>query len=53
MGAYTTFSSFSLDAVALLERQAYGPAALYILGNVILSIAALFAGLMLARELWA
>jgi CrcB protein len=51
LGAYTTFSSFSLDAVALLERHAYGPAALYILSNVILSIGALFAGLMAARSL--
>ncbi len=49
LGGYTTFSTFSLDSVLLLQRGAYGAAALYIGGSVVLSIAALFAGLTLVR----
>jgi CrcB protein len=51
MGAYTTFSSYSLDAVALLERYEYAPAAYYILANVLLSITALFFGLSISRAI--
>src|SRR5882757_5249147 len=51
LGGYTTFSTFSLDSVLLLQRGAYGAAALYIGGSVVLSIAALFAGLYLVRAL--
>ena len=50
LGGYTTFSAFSLDAVLLYERGAIGLAALYVLGSVVLSIAGLFAGLALARN---
>lgn len=49
LGAFTTFSTFSLDAVALYERGAYMLSAGYIAGSVILSIGALFAGLTLIR----
>jgi CrcB protein len=49
LGGFTTFSAFSLDAVALWERGAAGQAAAYVLGSVILSIAALVAGMALAR----
>ncbi|MEI9888102.1 MAG: fluoride efflux transporter CrcB [Rhizomicrobium sp.] len=49
LGGYTTFSTFSLDSVMLLQRGAYGSAALYIVGSAVLSIAALFAGLILVR----
>lgn len=50
LGGYTTFSAFSLDAVLLYERGALGLAALYVFGSVALSIAGLFAGLALARN---
>jgi CrcB protein len=50
LGGYTTFSTFSLDAMLLYERGALGLAALYILGSVVLSIAGLMAGLALARQ---
>ena len=50
LGGFTTFSAFSLEAVTLYERGALGLAALYILANVTLSIAALFAGMALARS---
>ncbi|MDG3041677.1 fluoride efflux transporter CrcB [Roseicyclus marinus] len=50
LGGFTTFSAFSLEAVTLYERGALGLAALYVLANVTLSIAALFAGMALARS---
>ncbi|WP_425045048.1 fluoride efflux transporter CrcB [Primorskyibacter sp. S87] len=53
MGGFTTFSAFSLEAVTLYERGAMGHAALYVLLSVGLSIGALFAGLFLARGVWA
>lgn len=51
LGGFTTFSSFSLDAVSLLERGATGLAALYVGGSVLLSLGAVFLGLWLARGL--
>jgi CrcB protein len=51
LGGYTTFSAFSLDAALLYERDQYWLAAVYILGSVIVSIAGLFAGLALVRNL--
>jgi fluoride exporter len=49
LGGFTTFSAFSLDAALLMERHAYWSAAAYALGSVILSLAALFAGLSIFR----
>jgi CrcB protein len=49
LGGFTTFSAFSLDVALLYERGQLGLAALYVAGSVGLSIAALFAGLALAR----
>jgi CrcB protein len=53
LGGFTTFSSFSLDVALMIERRAYGQAALYSLASVVVSVAALFAGLMLMRKLLA
>ncbi|WP_323763698.1 fluoride efflux transporter CrcB [Marinovum sp.] len=53
LGGFTTFSAFSLDAVALFERGQVTTAALYVLGSVGVAIAALFAGLMAARGYFA
>lgn len=50
LGGFTTFSSFSLETVLMIERSQYGDAALYALLSVILSVAAVFAGLMLMRS---
>ena len=50
LGGFTTFSSFSLETVQLLERRAYGLAASYVTLSVILSIAAVMAGLFLIRK---
>ena len=49
LGGFTTFSAFSLDAALLMERHAYWSATAYALGSVILSLAALFAGLSIFR----
>ena len=50
LGGFTTFSAFSLDAVLLLQRKAYGLAALYVAGSVGLSLAGVVLGLALARR---
>ena len=49
LGGFTTFSSFSLDVVTMIERGARGLALGSILVSVIGSIAALFAGLSAVR----
>ncbi|MQA66397.1 MAG: fluoride efflux transporter CrcB [Alphaproteobacteria bacterium] len=49
LGAFTTFSTFSLDVVTLYERGALAAAAAYIIASVVLSVAALFAGLWVVR----
>ena len=49
LGGFTTFSAFSLDAALLVERHAYSLAAAYMLGSVVLSLIALFAGLSIFR----
>lgn len=51
LGAFTTFSTFSLDAVSLYERGDIGQAAGYIVLSVVLSVAALVAGLVIIRGL--
>ncbi|WP_417517615.1 fluoride efflux transporter CrcB [Minwuia sp.] len=53
LGALTTFSTFSLDAVTLYQRGEIGAAALYVILSVVLSIGALFAGLALSRMMFA
>lgn len=51
LGGFTTFSAFSLDAAMLYERGALGLAATYVVGSVVLSVLALFAGLAIVRGL--
>ena len=51
LGGYTTFSTFSLDSVLLIERGSYASAAIYVVGSAVLSILALFAGLWLVRSI--
>jgi CrcB protein len=50
LGGFTTFSAFSLDALYLIERGRLFAAAGYVAGSVILSVAALWLGLALARR---
>lgn len=49
LGAFTTFSTFSLDFVTLWERHAYLYSAAYLGSSVIVSIVALFAAMALVR----
>jgi fluoride exporter len=51
LGGFTTFSAFSLEAVTLYDRGQAGLAAVYVIGSVVLSIAALIAGIALARSI--
>lgn len=49
LGAFTTFSTFSLDVVVLIERGETLSAVAYIAASVALSIGALFLGLTVMR----
>jgi fluoride exporter len=51
LAGFTSFSAFSLDTALLYERGALGLAALYVVASVGISIAALFAGLFIMRQL--
>lgn len=51
LGGYTTFSTFSLESILLIERGNFGSAVAYIGGSVLLGVAGLWAGLSLARTL--
>lgn len=53
LGGFTTFSAFSLEAYSLFERGAVGQAAAYVALSVILSLAALAAGIFIMRGLLA
>lgn len=49
LGAFTTFSSFSLDAVMLTERGLWAAAAFYTAGSVFFAITGLCAGMAVVR----
>lgn len=51
LGGFTTFSTFSLDMMRLLERGEIFAALLYALASVIGSVAALWGGMVLTRWL--
>lgn len=50
LGGFTTFSSFSLDVATLYERGQVVVAGLYVLLSLILSLAAIFAGMFMVRS---
>lgn len=50
LGGFTTFSSFSLETVQMLERRAYALAGLYVGLSVMLSIAAVALGMVIVRK---
>ena len=52
LGGFTTFSAFSLETALMIERRELATAFVYAVGSVVLSIAALFVGLMIARKLF-
>lgn len=49
LGGFTTFSAFSLETAAMIERGALVAATGYALASVVGSVAALFVGLGLVR----
>lgn len=50
LGGFTTFSAFSLETALMIERRQFAMAGGYAAASVLLSVAALFLGLMLARR---
>lgn len=52
LGGFTTFSAFSLEVALMIERRELATAFVYAVGSVVISIAALFVGLMIARKLF-
>jgi fluoride exporter len=53
LGGFTTFSTFSLETVMMIQRKAWLTAAGYVSGSVILSIAGVMTGLYLTRKVLA
>ena len=53
LGGFTTFSTFSLDVAVLIERNELLNAALYIAASVLASVGALFAAMLLVRQVMA
>jgi CrcB protein len=51
MGAYTTFSTFSYETMHLLENGSFLLACLNILASVIVSLLAVYLGLLFGRSL--
>ncbi len=51
LGAYTTFSTFSLETYRLVEDGAYGLALANVVGSVAAGLTAVYAGVVLGRAL--
>ena len=49
LGGYTTFSSYTFEALLLAETGQWARAVWYVLGSNVLGLAAAFAGMVLAR----
>jgi CrcB protein len=52
LGGFTTFSAFSLEVVLMVERRQFGMAAAYVAVSVLVAVAALMVGLMVARRVF-
>jgi len=51
LGAYTTFSTFSLETYRLIEDGSYGLAFANVVGSVAAGLTAVYAGVVLGRAL--
>lgn len=51
LGAFTTFSTFSLDALLLMENGLLSQALIYVLGSVLLCLLVAWLGMTLTRLL--
>jgi CrcB protein len=49
LGAFTTYSTYSLDALQLLQQGALGNALLYLFGTMLVCLLAAYAGVALTR----
>lgn len=49
LGGFTTFSTFAFDSVVLMRDGQWGLALLNMIGQVVLGVTALWAGMLLAR----
>ena len=52
LASFTTFSTFSLDVVVLMQRNEMFAAGLYILGSFVVSIGGLFLAMIFFRQLF-
>jgi fluoride exporter len=52
LGAFTTYSTYSLDALQLLQQGALGTALLYLFGTMLVCLLAAYAGLLLTRMIF-
>ena len=50
-GGFTTFSTFSMQSVTMLQQEKYGSALLYIVGTVVICIFAAFIGYLLGQKI--
>ena len=50
LGGFTTFSTFSLDVLKLVEASQFGMSLAYVLASVVLSLAACAAGVFLVAN---
>ena len=53
LGGFTTFSAFSMDTMRLFESGQTSAALAYMLASLVLTVLACWAGLIVARGLWA
>lgn len=53
LGAFTTFSTFSMDSYYLIDRGQVAQAAAYIAGSVVLCVLGFWAGIALLRQILA
>lgn len=52
LGAFTTFSTFSLDTLYLLEQGDWAKAGANVVLNVVLCLLAVWLGVLVARSFW-
>jgi CrcB protein len=51
LGGFTTFSSFSVETLNLVQMSRWLPALLYLTGNVVLGVIGAYLGMILARAI--
>ncbi|NNE19693.1 MAG: fluoride efflux transporter CrcB [Myxococcales bacterium] len=51
MGGFTTYSAFNLESIGLIQNEAFGRAALYMAGTVLVCLVAGALGLIIGRAI--